>query len=128
MKRLPGCIILLVAMYMSLQAAIIKVGDVLDIQVQGHQEFSGRYTVSMSGTIDYPLLADETSGMKEPTDDSSGGALTLKPSQPASGGEKARAMAAYPLPGDMDSLTEPFGNEIDEKLIAIYEKYYKNRK
>ncbi|MBW1764999.1 MAG: polysaccharide export protein [Deltaproteobacteria bacterium] len=60
MKRLPTCIFFLIGMYISLHAAIIKVGDVLDIQVQGHQEFSGRYTVSMSGTIEYPLLADET--------------------------------------------------------------------
>lgn len=44
----------------SLNAAMIKTGDVLDIQVQAHPEFSGRYTVSTSGTIEYPLLADET--------------------------------------------------------------------
>lgn len=43
----------------SVNAAIIKVGDVLDIQVQSHPEFSGRYAVSTSGTIEYPLLADE---------------------------------------------------------------------
>jgi protein involved in polysaccharide export with SLBB domain len=45
--------------WLSLSAAIIKTGDVLDIQVQGHQEFSGHFTVNTSGTIDYPLLADE---------------------------------------------------------------------
>jgi protein involved in polysaccharide export with SLBB domain len=39
-------------------AAIIKTGDMLDIVVVQHAEFSGRYTVSENGTIDYPLLAD----------------------------------------------------------------------
>ncbi len=42
----------------STDAAIIKVGHVLDIQVQDHPSFSGRYTVSKDGTIEYPLLAD----------------------------------------------------------------------
>jgi protein involved in polysaccharide export with SLBB domain len=40
-------------------ASIIKSGDVLDIVVQAHPEFSGRFTVTEAGTIDYPLLADE---------------------------------------------------------------------
>ncbi|MGB7569645.1 MAG: SLBB domain-containing protein [Chitinivibrionales bacterium] len=40
-------------------AAIIKSGDVLEIGVQLHPEFSGRFTVSENGTIDYPLLADQ---------------------------------------------------------------------
>jgi protein involved in polysaccharide export with SLBB domain len=39
-------------------AAIIKVGDVLDIQVVGRAEFSGRFVVHENGTIDHPLLAD----------------------------------------------------------------------
>ena len=39
-------------------AAIIKVGDMLDILVVQHAEFSGRYTVNENGTIDYPLIAD----------------------------------------------------------------------
>ena len=39
--------------------AIIKVGDVLDIQVQGHPEFSGYFAVNAQGMIDYTLLADE---------------------------------------------------------------------
>jgi len=46
-------------MLYSLHAATIKAGSVLDIQVQGHPEFSGRFTVNSSGTIEYPLLADE---------------------------------------------------------------------
>jgi protein involved in polysaccharide export with SLBB domain len=41
-----------------LGAAVIKIGDVLDIQVVSHPEFSGRFTVNENGTIDYPLLAD----------------------------------------------------------------------
>jgi len=40
-------------------SAIIKTGDVLEIQVLSQPEFSGRYTVHENGTIDYPLLADE---------------------------------------------------------------------
>lgn len=40
-------------------AAIIKIGDVLDIQVLSHEEFSGYYQVNENGTIDYPLIADE---------------------------------------------------------------------
>jgi protein involved in polysaccharide export with SLBB domain len=40
-------------------SAIIKVGNVLEIQVLSQPEFSGRYTVHENGTIDYPLLADE---------------------------------------------------------------------
>lgn len=40
--------------------AIIRPGQVLDIQVQSHPEFSGRYTVSNDGYIEYPLLADQT--------------------------------------------------------------------
>jgi protein involved in polysaccharide export with SLBB domain len=39
-------------------ASMIKVGDVIDIQVIQHPEFSGRYTVNEQGTIDYPLLTD----------------------------------------------------------------------
>ena len=41
-------------------AAIIKTGDVLDIVVREYPQFSGRYSVRENGTIDYPLLADET--------------------------------------------------------------------
>ena len=40
-------------------AAIIKTGDVLEIVVQAHPEFSGRFTVGENGTIDYPLVADQ---------------------------------------------------------------------
>lgn len=60
MRRMFTAVYLIACFCISLQAAIIKVGNVLDIQVQGHPGFSGRYTVSASGTIDYPLLADET--------------------------------------------------------------------
>ncbi len=40
-------------------AAVINESDVLEIRVQSHEEFSGRYTVSENGTIEYPLIADE---------------------------------------------------------------------
>jgi protein involved in polysaccharide export with SLBB domain len=39
--------------------AIIKSNDVLDIVVQNHPEFSGRFTVAENGAIDYPLMADQ---------------------------------------------------------------------
>lgn len=51
------CIVFCFCLHSS--AALIKVGDVLDIQVQSHAEFSGKYTVHQNGTIEYPLLADE---------------------------------------------------------------------
>jgi protein involved in polysaccharide export with SLBB domain len=40
-------------------STIIKNGDVLDIHVMQHPEFSGRYTVNDQGVIDYPLYAEE---------------------------------------------------------------------
>ncbi len=60
MKRLLFVMYCVLYFVTTLDAAIIKVGDVLDIQVHGNASFSGRFTVSSSGTIDYPLLADET--------------------------------------------------------------------
>jgi protein involved in polysaccharide export with SLBB domain len=57
----PGRLILLVlVLVMTVPgfAAVIKTGNVLDIQVVSHPEFSGRFTVNDNGTIDYPLLAD----------------------------------------------------------------------
>ena len=53
-------IFMVIGFCISLHAAIIKAGDVLDIKVQGQPDFSGRYMVSQNGTIEYPLLADET--------------------------------------------------------------------
>ena len=55
--RLVGIMLVLLAFAAS--AAIIRTGDVLEIVVQGHPEFSGNFTVTETGTIDYPLLADE---------------------------------------------------------------------
>ncbi|MCU0608799.1 MAG: SLBB domain-containing protein [Chitinispirillaceae bacterium] len=54
----PVLFSLLVVLVALPQAAIIKVGSMLDIQVVGHSEFSGRYTVNENSTIEYPLLAD----------------------------------------------------------------------
>jgi len=59
MKKI--CMLLLAAAVVSqLFAAMIKAGDVLDIKVLSHPEFTGLYAVSENGTIDYPLLADAT--------------------------------------------------------------------
>lgn len=52
-------VLMLVACAIVASAAIIRTGDVLDIVVQSHPEFSGTFTVTETGTIDYPLLADE---------------------------------------------------------------------
>jgi len=41
------------------RCAIIKNGDVLDIRVQEHPEYSGIFAVGENGQIDHPLLADE---------------------------------------------------------------------
>jgi protein involved in polysaccharide export with SLBB domain len=57
-KIKTACILILL-FTMVCMAGIIKSGDVLDIFVQAHPEFSGRYTVSENGTIDYPLFADQ---------------------------------------------------------------------
>jgi polysaccharide export outer membrane protein len=43
----------------TVNATIIKSGDVIEIQVVQHPEFSGRYTVNDHGLIDHPLLAEE---------------------------------------------------------------------
>ena len=57
-KRLQQCICVLL-LGVPVSAEIIKIGTVLDIQVLSHPEFSGRYSVSEKGTIEYPLLVDE---------------------------------------------------------------------
>jgi protein involved in polysaccharide export with SLBB domain len=59
MKRISLSVILVAALALSACAAIIKPGNVLDIQVQAHPEFSGRFTVGAGGTIEYPLLAND---------------------------------------------------------------------
>jgi len=51
--------ILLLAMATFTMGAIIKAGDVLEIVVQAHPEFSGKFTVGDNGATDYPLLADQ---------------------------------------------------------------------
>jgi len=57
--RAAAAVLAALALCAVVQAAIIKTGDVLNITVDQHPEFSGRFTVSDNGTIDYPLLADE---------------------------------------------------------------------
>jgi polysaccharide export outer membrane protein len=51
-------LLFLVAFFGKSGAAIIGEGDILDIQVLQHAEYSGRYTVNEPGTIDYPLYSD----------------------------------------------------------------------
>jgi len=61
MRNLRNCsvLFLLVLIIAAPGASIIKKGDVLDIQVFEHPEFSGRYTVNEDGCIEYPLLTDQ---------------------------------------------------------------------
>lgn len=49
----------LLAMMAVVQAALIKAGDVIEIGVLSHPEFSGRFPVSDNGTMAYPLLGEE---------------------------------------------------------------------
>lgn len=58
-KLIMYSIIAITAGVFNLSGAIIKRGDVIDVNVMEHPEFSGRYTVDENGAIDYPLLADE---------------------------------------------------------------------
>jgi len=54
-----GLALVALCMVLPVNGSIIKIGNVLDISVVDHPGYSGRYTVNESGTIDYPLLADE---------------------------------------------------------------------
>jgi len=53
-------IIFIFVVYGLSHSSIIRIGNVLDIKVSSHPEFSGQFKVNSNGTIDYPLLADET--------------------------------------------------------------------
>jgi protein involved in polysaccharide export with SLBB domain len=59
MRKFPSTTVFTLFFCLSVQSAIIETGSVLDILVLSHPEFSGRFTVSSKGTIEYPLLADE---------------------------------------------------------------------
>lgn len=50
---------LLFCAWFSAPAEIIRNGDAIEIIVQNQPQFSGTFTVSSLGTIDYPLLIDE---------------------------------------------------------------------
>ena len=74
-----------------------------------------------------PLLAEDQKGPMAFGEDSPRKALTLKPasaSSQASGGGDA---GVYTL-GTLNVMDQTSGSDMDEKLIAIYEKYYKDRK
>jgi protein involved in polysaccharide export with SLBB domain len=55
LSLLVGIVLLIIGV----EASIIKSYDVLEIIVQNHPEFSGRFTVGENGSIDYPLMADQ---------------------------------------------------------------------
>lgn len=59
MKKISRIAVYLIAVCVIVNAGIIRNGNVLDIQVIGHPELSGRYVVGDDGKIDYPLIADE---------------------------------------------------------------------
>jgi polysaccharide biosynthesis/export protein len=59
MRVILSCFVLVCScLFTTVSARIIKLGDVLDIQVMAHPEFSGRFAVNDNGTVDYALLAD----------------------------------------------------------------------
>lgn len=60
MKQVVRVAVLLIATtFAQVYAGIIKPGDVLNIQVLSHPEFSGQFAVNENGLIDYPLLSEE---------------------------------------------------------------------
>jgi protein involved in polysaccharide export with SLBB domain len=59
MRHYTCCFFSILLFAAAADAAIIKTGNVLEINVRSHPEFSGRFVVAESGTIEYPLLADE---------------------------------------------------------------------
>jgi protein involved in polysaccharide export with SLBB domain len=59
-QRLVAFALILVCLAAAPWCAIIKSGDVLDIRVQEHPEYSGTFAVGENGQIDHPLLADES--------------------------------------------------------------------
>ena len=59
-QRLLTFALVLACLAAAPRSAIIKSGDVLDIRVQEHPEYSGTFAVGENGQIDHPLLADET--------------------------------------------------------------------
>jgi len=74
-------------------------------------------------TPDIPLLAEEPAAPKATGKPSSGTTLTLKQ---AGGSKPAAPPGAYTL-GGLSKPGASLGQDGDAKLIAIYEKYYKNR-
>jgi hypothetical protein len=73
-----------------------------------------------------PLLAEDQKGPGAIGQEASPAALSLKPARvtsPAPAGGEADLFAL----GSMNAAEQPFGSELDEKLNAIYEKFYKNR-
>jgi len=58
-SRLNTALGVTLACIVCIEAAIIHEGDVLEIAVQGHPEFSGTYEVNDDGTVEYPLLVEE---------------------------------------------------------------------
>lgn len=59
MEKISRIVMYLMAVFVIVNAGIIRNGNVLDIQVMEHPELSGRYVVNDEGKIDYPLIADE---------------------------------------------------------------------
>lgn len=59
MKKSICALLLMLGTAMTIHAAIIKTGDVLNIQVQDQATFSGRFQVNEQGIINYPLMPDD---------------------------------------------------------------------
>ena len=59
MKTIKISLLFLMLFAVAALPAIIKVGNTLQISVQGHSELSGTFTVDESGVIDYAPVSDE---------------------------------------------------------------------
>jgi hypothetical protein len=109
----------------------LKSPEPVDMPGQGLKmpSSAGKGAVQPVDAPEIPLLTGQGSGSSRGSaGDAPRGALTLKPAKagsPGPGEKPAGAVLAADVPGPMDPLG---GSELDDKLIAIYEKYYKNRK
>jgi len=79
------------------------------------------------GVPEIPLLRDDPKDPAAFDGDSGRKALTLKPAR-ASTPEVGGGPQASAFPVLAGAPAQPFGSDLDDRLLAVYEKYYKNRK
>jgi hypothetical protein len=109
----------------------LKSPEPADIPGQGLRipSSAGSGTVRPVDAPEIPLLSgqgSESSTWEE--GDAPRGAPVLKPAKVASPGRTGKPAGGV-VAADVPEAMDPFGgSELDDKLIAIYEKYYKNRR